>query len=59
VLKWAHRATLDSDDLKTIKNLLEVTIEEAIEEKIATKNIFGQLLTKNDFYKKWMSLWES
>ena len=45
-------ATLDNADLKAIKNLLEVTIDEAIEEKLVTKNTIGQLLTKNDFYKK-------
>ncbi len=45
-------ATLDNEDLKAIKNLMEVTLDEAIEEKLVTKNIIGQLLTKNDFYKK-------
>jgi hypothetical protein len=31
---------------------MEVAIDEAIEENLITKNIIGQLLTKNDFYKK-------
>ena len=52
MLKWAHMATLDNTDLKAIKNLMEVTIDEAIEEKLVTKNIISQLLTKHDFYKK-------
>jgi hypothetical protein len=50
--KNACMATLDNDDLKAIKNLLEVAIDEAIEEKLVSKAIIGQLLTKNDFYKK-------
>jgi hypothetical protein len=52
VLIWAYMATLDNDDLKAIKNLMEVTITEALEKKLATKIIIGQLLTKADFYKK-------
>jgi hypothetical protein len=43
---------LDSEDLKAIKDLIEVTIDEAIEERLVTKDIIGQLLTRNDFYKK-------
>jgi hypothetical protein len=49
---YDRMATLDSDDLKAIRNLLEVTIDEVIAEKLVTKDIIGQLLTKNDFYKK-------
>ena len=45
-------ATLDNEDLKAIKNLMEATMDKVIEEKLVTKNITGQLLTKNDFYKK-------
>src|SRR5215211_1053829 len=45
-------AILDNDDLKAIKNLMEVAIDEAIEENLFTKDIIGQLLTKSDFYKK-------
>jgi len=45
-------ATLDNDDHKAIKKLMEVTVDEAIEEKLVAKDIIGQLLTKNDFYKK-------
>ena len=33
-------ATLDSNDLKAIKDLMEVTIEEAIEKSLATKDEF-------------------
>ena len=52
MFKLANMATLDNDDLKAIKNLMEVAIDEAIEEKLFTKDIIGQLLTKSDFYKK-------
>ncbi len=52
MFKLANMATLDNDDLKAIKNLMEVAIDEAIEEKLFIKDIIGQLLTKNNFYKK-------
>jgi hypothetical protein len=52
VLKWAYMATLDNEDLKAIKNLMEITIDETLGEKLVAKEIFGQLLTKDDFFKK-------
>ncbi|HEY3310335.1 MAG TPA: hypothetical protein VGK00_01735 [Anaerolineales bacterium] len=46
-------ATLDNDDLKAIKGLLEVTIDEAIETKaLVTKDDIGHLPTKDEFYGK-------
>jgi hypothetical protein len=52
VLKWAYMATLDNDDLKAIKGLIEVTIDEAMEEKLVTKDDIGHLPTKDEFYVK-------
>ena len=44
-------AKLDSDDLKAIKDLMEVTIEEAIESKgLVTKVDISHLPTKDEFY---------
>ena len=44
-------AKLDNDDLKAIKDLMEVTIDEAIENKgLATKDHLGNLPTKDEFY---------
>jgi hypothetical protein len=45
-------ATLDNDDLKAIKNLMEVTIDEAVEEKLVTKDDLSHLPTKDEFYTK-------
>ena len=45
-------ATLDSNDLKAIKDLMEVTIEEAIEKSLATKDDLSHLPTKDEFYEK-------
>jgi hypothetical protein len=45
-------ATLDNDDLKAIKNLMEVTIDEAVEEKLVTKDDISHLPTKDEFYGK-------
>jgi len=45
-------ATLDNDDLKAIKNLMEVTIDEAVEEKLVTKEDISHLPTKDEFYSK-------
>ena len=46
-------ATLDNDDLKAIKALMEVTIEEAIETKgLVTKADISHLPTKDEFYTK-------
>jgi hypothetical protein len=44
-------AKLDNDDLKAIKDLMEVTIEEAVENKgLVTKDHLGNLPTKDEFY---------
>ena len=45
-------ATLDNDDLKAIKDLMQVTIEEAIETKLVTKKEMSHLPTKDEFYTK-------
>lgn len=46
-------ATLDDDDFKAIKGLMEVTIEEAIEAKgLVTKEDISHLPTKDEFYTK-------
>ena len=46
-------ATLDDDDFKAIKGLMEVTIEEAIETKgLVTKKDISHLPTKDEFYTK-------
>ena len=46
-------ATLDNDDLKAIKNLMEVTIDEAIDSKgLVTKENVSHLPTKDEFYTK-------
>ena len=45
-------ATLDNDDLKAINGLIEVTIDEAIETKLVTKEDLSLLPTKDEFYTK-------
>ena len=46
-------AKLDSDDLKAIKDLIEVTVEEVIEKKeLVTKSDIRHLPTKDEFYGK-------
>jgi predicted nuclease with TOPRIM domain len=46
-------ATLDDQDLKAIKDLMEVTIDEVIEKReLVTKNDLSHLPTKDDFYGK-------
>ena len=45
-------ATLDGNDLKAIKELMEVTIEEAIEKSLVTKEDISHLPTKDEFYEK-------
>jgi hypothetical protein len=45
-------ATLDKDDLTAIQGLIEVTIDEAIENKLVTKEDIGHLPTKDEFYGK-------
>jgi len=53
-------AKLDSDDLKAIKELIEVTVEDVIEKKeLVTEADISHLPTKDEFYKRWMRLWES
>jgi predicted nuclease with TOPRIM domain len=41
-------ATLDDQDLKAIKNLMEVTLDERLDEKLDEK--LGNLPTKDEFY---------
>ena len=44
-------AKLDNDDLKAIKDLMEVTIDEAFKRKGAiTQDHIGNLPTKDEFY---------
>jgi predicted nuclease with TOPRIM domain len=43
-------ATLDNDDLKAIKALVEVTIDERLDEKLDEK--LSHLPTKDEFYEK-------
>ena len=43
-------ATLDSDDLKAIKDLIEVTVDEKLDEKLDAK--LSHLPTKDEFYGK-------
>ena len=44
-------ATLDGNDLKAIKDLIEVTVEEVIDRtEVATKDHIGNLPTKDEFY---------
>jgi len=46
-------AALDNDDFKALKDLMQVTIEEAIETKgLVTKEDVSHLPTKDDFYTK-------
>ena len=46
-------AMLDSDDLKAIKDLVEVTVDEVIEKReLASKSDLGHLPTKDEFYGK-------
>ena len=42
-------ATLDDDDLKAIKGLIEVTIDE---KELVTKDEISHLPTKDEFYKE-------
>lgn len=46
-------ATLDEDDLKAIRGLIEVTVDEVIEKReLFTKEDIRHLLTKDEFYTK-------
>ena len=46
-------ATLDNDDLNAIKQLIEVTIDDAIETKgLVTKEDISHLPSKDEFYTK-------
>jgi hypothetical protein len=49
----SRMATLDDDDLKAIKDLMQITFEDAIEAKgLVTKEDVNHLPTKDDFYTK-------
>jgi hypothetical protein len=51
--KNGDMARLDNDDLKAIKDLIEVTVEEVIEKKeFVTKSDLSHLPTKDEFYGK-------
>jgi len=46
-------ATLDDHDLKAIKNLMEVTVDEVIEKReLVSKKDLSHLPTKDEFYNK-------
>jgi hypothetical protein len=46
-------AKLDDDDLKAIKGLIEVAVEEVIDKKeVVTKSDIGHLPTKDESYTK-------
>jgi hypothetical protein len=46
-------ATLDSDDLKAIENLIEAKMDEVIEKRqLVTKDDLSHLPTKDNFYEK-------
>lgn len=46
-------AHLDDDDLKAIKNLIVVTLDDAIEDKgLVTKEDISHLPTKDEFYEE-------
>ena len=46
----SRMATLDNDDLKALKDLMEVTFEEKLDEKLDEK--LSHLPTKDEFYTK-------
>jgi hypothetical protein len=48
----SRMAILGDDDLQAIKGLIKVTIDEAIEEKLVTKQDLSHLPTKDEFYTK-------
>lgn len=46
-------ATLDNDDLKAIKDLVEVTVDEVFEKReVATKKDLSHLPSKDEFYEQ-------
>jgi hypothetical protein len=46
-------ATLDNDDFKALRDLMQVTIEDAIEAKgLVTKEDISHLPTNDEFYTK-------
>lgn len=46
-------ATLNNQDLKAIKNLIEVSVDEVFERReLVTKNDLSHLPTKDEFYGK-------
>src|SRR5688500_10315860 len=48
----SRMAILGDDDLKAIKEVIKVTIDEAIEEKLVTKDDISLLPTKDEFFTK-------
>jgi hypothetical protein len=51
--KNAGMAKLDSEDLKAIRDLIELAFEESIEKKgLVTKDDLSHLPTKDEFYEK-------
>jgi hypothetical protein len=45
-------AKLDNDDLQSIKDLIEVTVEEVIDRNgLVTQDRIGDLPTKDEFYE--------
>jgi hypothetical protein len=48
----SRMAILGDDDLQAIKGLIKVTIDEAIEQKLVTKQDLSHLPTKDEFYTK-------
>lgn len=46
-------AKLDNEDLKAIKDLIEVTVDEVLEKReVATKKDISHLPTKDEFYEQ-------
>lgn len=46
-------AKLDNDDLKAIKNLVEVTVDEVLDKKgVVVKEDLSHLPTKDEFYEQ-------
>lgn len=53
IVQKCRMATLDGDDLNAIKQLIEVTIDDAIETKgLVTKEDISHLPSKDEFYTK-------
>ena len=53
IVQKCRMATLDNDDLNAIKQLIEITIDDAIETKgLVTKEDISHLPSKDEFYTK-------